>query len=134
MHNKAFLINRLVNAKLKGANTIVERLSDFQDIVNQSSISKLVFGEELHVLFLLNSLLDSGKTLVVIVSNSALGDKLYLSMVNDRLFNEEALGKEMGVDINQILVTERRGRSNSRGPRGKEKPNNICQRKGRTTC
>ena len=53
------------------------------------------------------------------VSNSALGGKLSLNTIKDCLVNEEAHKKEMGVDINQALVPEGRGRRKSRGPKGK---------------
>jgi len=61
---------------------------------------------------------------VVTVSNSAPSCKLSLNTIKDCLFNEEAHKKEMGADINQDLITEGRGRSKSRGPKGKEKGNN----------
>jgi len=41
---------------LNGEHAIVEQLSDFENNVNQLSISELALGEELQALFLLGSL------------------------------------------------------------------------------
>ena len=90
---------------MKGGRTIFEHLSDFQDIVNQLPTLEVVFGEELHALFLLSSLSDSWKSLIATVSNLAPGGKLPLNTIKDCLFNGEACVKEMGANINLTLVT-----------------------------
>ena len=58
-HNKASLIKRLVNLKLKGGKSVSEHLSDFQDIINKLTSMKIILDDELQALFLLSSLLDS---------------------------------------------------------------------------
>ena len=118
-HNKASLIKRLVNLKLKGGKSVSEHLSDFQDIINKLTTMKVVLDDELQALFLLSSLPDSWETLVVTISNSAPDGVLSLDVIKESMFNEEIRRKEMGVDNSQALVVENRGRSKSRGPRGR---------------
>uniref|UniRef100_A0A3Q7IYR6 Retrovirus-related Pol polyprotein from transposon TNT 1-94-like beta-barrel domain-containing protein n=1 Tax=Solanum lycopersicum TaxID=4081 RepID=A0A3Q7IYR6_SOLLC len=120
-HNKASLIKRLVNLKLKPGKSVSEHLSDFQDIINKLTVMKIVLDDELQALFLLSSLPDSWETLVVSISNSALDGTLSLDVIKESMFNEELRRKEMGVDISQALVVENRGRSKSRGPKGRGK-------------
>lgn len=122
-HNKASLIKKLVNLKLKSGKSVSEHLSDFQDIINKLTTMKIILDDELQALFLLSSLPDSWETLVVTISNSAPDGVLSLDMIKDRMFNEETRRKEMGVDNSHALVVENRGRSKSRGPKthGKSK-------------
>lgn len=120
-HNKASLIKRLVNLKLKPGKSVSEHLSDFQDIINKLTVMKIVLDDELQALFLLSSLPDSWETLVVSISNSAPDGTLSLDVIKESMFNEELRRKEMGVDISQALVVENRGRSKSRGPKGRGK-------------
>ena len=118
-HNKASLIKRLVNLKLKGGKSVSEHLSDFQDIINKLTTMKVVLDDELQALFLLSSLPDSWETLVVTISNSDPDGVLSLDVIKDSMFNEEIRRKEMGVDNSHALVVENRGRGKSRGPKGR---------------
>ena len=45
--NKDFIARKLVNLKLKEGKSIAEHLSEFQDLVNQMVIMKLVIDDEL---------------------------------------------------------------------------------------
>ena len=63
--NKAFVARKLVNLKLKAGRFVAEHLSEFQDLVNQMVTMKLIIDDELQVLLLLSSLLDSWEILVV---------------------------------------------------------------------
>lgn len=119
-HNKASLIKRLVNLKLKSGKSVSKHLSDFQDIINKLTTMKVVLDDELQALFLLSSLPDSWETLVVTISNSAPDGVLSLDVIKDSMFNEEIRRKEMGVDNSQALVVENRGRGKSRGPKGRD--------------
>ena len=88
-----------MNLKLKEGKSIVEHLSEFQDLVNQMVTMKLVIDDELQALLLLSYLPDSWETLVVSLSNSALNGVLQLAMVKDSLLNEETRRKDIGKDI-----------------------------------
>ena len=98
-----------MNLKLKEGKSIVEHLSEFQDLVNQMVTMKLVIDDELQTLLLLSSLPDSWETLVVSLSNSTPNGVLQLAIIKDSLLNEETRKKDMGKDIAQALVTENRG-------------------------
>ena len=57
--NKTFIARKLVNLKLKEGKSIVEHLSEFQDLVNQMVTMKLVIDDELQALLFLSFLLDN---------------------------------------------------------------------------
>ncbi|CAH9062481.1 unnamed protein product [Cuscuta epithymum] len=141
--NKALLMRRLVNMKLKSGTSVAEHTSQFQSLVNQLSCVEMPLGDEMQSLLLLSSLPDSWETLVVTLSNSAPDGKLTMSVVKDALFNEEARRKDMSTDETHALVTENRGRSqgkqqrNSRGKwqsRGKSRGRSSDGRKPSYTC
>ena len=69
--NKAFIARKLVNLKLKEGKSIVEHLSEFQDLVNQMVTMNLIIDDELQVLLFLSSLPNSWETLIVSLSTSA---------------------------------------------------------------
>lgn len=124
--NKALLMRRLVNLKLKHGTSVAEHTSEFQSLINQLSSVDMPLGDEMQALLLLSSLPDSWETLVVSLSNSAPSGNLTMSMVKDALFNEEARRKDIDHGESHALITERgrqqersqdkrRGRSKSRG-------------------
>ena len=80
---------------------------------------KLRIDDGLQALLLLSSLPDSWETLVVSLSNFAPNGVLQLAMVKDSLFNEEIRRKDMGKDNAQTLVTENKGRSETRNSKGR---------------
>ncbi|KAF7151915.1 hypothetical protein RHSIM_Rhsim02G0085400 [Rhododendron simsii] len=119
--NKALLMRRLVNLKLRSGDSVAVHSSEFQNLVNQLDSVGLKFDDELQALLLLSSLPDNWETLVVSLSNSATDGKLSMSIVKDALFNEEARRKEMGTDCEDeslALVSDgNRGRNQTRGNR-----------------
>ena len=56
--NKALMMRRLVNLKLRPGNTIAGHTSEFQNMVNQLASVDLKFDDEVQALFLLSSLAD----------------------------------------------------------------------------
>jgi hypothetical protein len=115
--NKAFVIRRLVNLKYKDGHSVTGHLSNFQGLLNELSTMKLALDDEVQALLVLSSLLDSWKTLVVSLSNSAPNGVITMGMVKDSMFNEEARRKDQGISSHsEALVIERRGRSKSRKP------------------
>ena len=103
------LWKNLVNLKLKEGRSVAKHLSEFQELVTQMVIMKLIIDDELQALLLLSSLHDHYETLVVSLNNSAPNCVLQLAMVKDRLFNEETRRKYMGKDNAQALITKNRG-------------------------
>ncbi|KAM1487717.1 hypothetical protein ACFX2I_001756 [Malus domestica] len=115
---KAFLIKELINVKYKDGLSVAEHLNNFQNIINQLATMKMTIEDELQALLLLGSLPDSWETFVVSISNSASNGVLTLDNVKNSMLNEETRRKTSGTDSSQVFVTENRGRSKSRGPRG----------------
>ncbi len=108
--NTLFAIRKLVHLKLKEGRSVVEHLSEFQDLVNQLTRMNLMIGDELQALLFLSSLPNSWDTLVVSLSNFALNGILQLAVVKENLFNEETKRKDMGKDNAHDFVTENMGR------------------------
>jgi hypothetical protein len=80
---------------------------------------KLVLDDEVQALLMLSSLPESWETLVVSLSNSAPNGVMTVGMVKDSMFNEETRRKEHGISSHtEALITEKRGGSKSRKPRG----------------
>ncbi|KAM1468689.1 hypothetical protein ACFX2I_033622 [Malus domestica] len=79
---------------------------------------KMTIEDELQALLLLGSLPDSWETFVVSISNSASNGVLTLDNVKNSMLNEDTRRKISGTDSSQVFVTENRGKSTSRGPRG----------------
>src|SRR5436190_12496124 len=94
--NKATLIPRLVNLKYKDGRSVTEHLSDFQGLVSQLNVMKMVLDDELQALLLLSSLLDSWNMLVVTLSNSAPEGVITMDLVKDNMLNEESRKKDVG--------------------------------------
>ncbi|KAM1149991.1 hypothetical protein ACFX2B_030215 [Malus domestica] len=115
---KAFLIKELVNVKYKDGLSLAEHLNNFQNIINQLATMKMTIEDELQALLLLGSLPDSWETFVVSINNSASNGVLTLDNVKNNMLNEETKRKTSGTDSSQVFITENRGRSKSRGPRG----------------
>ena len=116
--NKTFLIRKLVNMKFKEGGKIEDHINDFQCVVNELATMKMVLDDEMQALLLLSSLLDTWETLVVSVSNSTQDGVLSMSQVTSNLLNEETRRKTAGTDNAQAFVTEKMGKSKSRGPKG----------------
>ncbi|CAL5356104.1 unnamed protein product [Camellia sinensis] len=126
--NKALIMRRLINLKLKNGVSVAEHTSEFHSLVNQLASIKMELEDEMQALLLLSSLPDSWETLVVSLSNSAPEGKLTMGMVTDALFNEEARKKEMEGEQSHALVTESRGRDRERGRgRGRSKSRGRSQ-------
>ena len=78
----------------------------------------MTIENELQALLLLGSLPDSWETFVVSVSNFAPNGVLSLVNVKNNMLNEEIRRKTSGTDSSQVFITEKHGRSKSRGPKG----------------
>ncbi|KAA8518002.1 hypothetical protein F0562_015476 [Nyssa sinensis] len=104
--NKACLMRRLINLKLKNESSIAEHTSEFQSLVNQLATAKMDLDDETQALLLLSSLPDNWEMLVVSLSNSAPNDKLTMTIVKGALYNEEKRRKEMRAGQSRALVTE----------------------------
>ena len=95
---------------------------------------KLIIDDEIQVLLLLSSLLDSWEIFVVSLSNFAPNGVLQLAMVKDSLFNEETRRKDIGKDNSQVLVTENRGRSKTRNSKERGKSRSQSESRAKFKC
>ena len=131
---KAFLIKELINMKYKDGLSVTEHLNNFQNLINQLATMKMTIDSEWQAFLLLGSLPDSWETFVVTVSNSAPTGVLTIDSVKDSMFNEETRRKVSGTESSQVHVTENRGRSKSRGPKGHGMNTNRSRSRFRGKC
>ena len=87
--NKALLMRRLVNLKLKEGGSIGEHLNDFQEIVNQLAAVNFKVDDETQALMMMSSLPESWETLVVALNNSNSDGVVSMESVVISLLNEE---------------------------------------------
>ena len=114
--NKTTLIRRLINLKYKDGNSMVERISSFQRIVNKLVAMKMNIDDEMQASLLLSSFPDSCETLVVTVSNSTPIEILTMKSVKDNFLNEETRRKEKGESSSRVLVHEnKKDKKNQKG-------------------
>ncbi|PKI76683.1 hypothetical protein CRG98_002992 [Punica granatum] len=125
--NKVFLVEKLVHLRYQDGSDMAVHMSNFQDIVNQLTNLEIILPNELQACLLLGTLSDNCDTLVVALSNYAPNGRLSLAMVTNSLFNEETRKKGSGIFIrSEALVTEQRGRSQSRNSSSKH--GNSCDK------
>ena len=102
VRNKALLMRRLVNLKLKSRCSVAKHISEFQSLINQLASIELSLDDEILALFVLSSLLDSRETLVVSPNNFEFDGKLSMSIVKVTLFNKKA-GRNKQMWIRHML-------------------------------
>ncbi|CAH1444283.1 unnamed protein product [Lactuca virosa] len=144
-NNKLFLIKQLIGLKYNDGNPISDHLNSFQGIINQLAGMGIKFEDELQGLWLLGTLPDSWEIFGTSFSNSAPDGIITMELAKGGVLNEEMRRKSQGSSSHSdVLVTESRGRSPSRGPNNKGKYRskskgkfvdyecNHCGRKGHT--
>jgi transposase InsO family protein len=116
-NNKLFLIKKLIKLEYRDGTPVADHLNAFQGIVNQLSGMGIKFDEEIQGLWLLGTLPDSWETFRTSLSNSAKDGVITMELAKNSIMNEEMRRKSQGSSSHSdVLVTERRGRSQSRGP------------------
>jgi len=89
------------------------------------------FDDEVLGLWLLNTLLDSWETFRVSITNSSPDGVVSFENVKSSVLNEEMRRKAHGTSsYSEVFVTENRGRSQKKEPKG-SKQNNISKSKSR---
>ena len=124
---------------------ISDHLNSFQGIINQLSGMGIKFEDEVQGLWLLGTLPDSWETFRTSLSNSAADGIITMELSKSSILNEEMRRKSQGSSSHSnVLVTDSRGRSQSRGlsNKGKHRSNSEgkfteyvcthCGRKGHT--
>lgn len=78
-----------MNLKFKKVRYVFEHLNEFQSLVNHLATVKIALDAEIHALLVLSTLHDNWETFVMSVNNHAPNGVLSLSVVKDKMFNEE---------------------------------------------
>ena len=73
---------------------MTEHLNNFQGLINQVATLNVNLDDEVQVLLLCSSLMDSWETMVIIVNNSGSNSVLTMNTTNETVMNEELKRKE----------------------------------------
>lgn len=116
-NNKLFLIKQMMRLKYNDGSSITDHLNAFQGIINQLAGMGIKFEDEIQGLWLLGTLPDSWETFRTSLSNSAPDGIITMELAKASILNEEMRRKSQASSSqSDVLVTERRGRSQSKGP------------------
>lgn len=130
-NNKLFLIKKLIQLKYHDGTPITDHLNAFQGIINQLAGMGIKFEDEIQGLWILGTLPDSWETFRTSLSNSAPDGVISMELAKGSILNEEMRRKSQGSSSqSDVLVIERRGRSQSRGP--SNKGNHRANSKGKS--
>ena len=91
--NKILLLKKLENIKLRKKTLMIDHLNDFQSIVSQMVVMKMVMDDTMQASLLLCSLSNSWETFVVTINNFILNGELSMELMKGNLFNEEMRSK-----------------------------------------
>jgi len=138
-----FLIKQLLALKYADETSMTDHLNNFQGIMNQLSAMGIKFDEEIQGLLLLGSLLNSWEILRTSLFNFAPDGVISMDLDKSSVLNEEMRRKSQGTSPrSNILVSEYRGKSNSRAPKDRDQSRsnskgrykdvecNYCHKKG----
>lgn len=121
-NNKLFLIKKLMSLKYKEGCTVTDHLSEFQGIIQRLSAMGIKFDDEVQALWLLGTLPDSWETFRMSLCNSAPDGIVTMEIAKSSVMNEEMRRKSQDSSSeSEVLYTEDRGRSKSKGPKGKDR-------------
>ncbi|XP_028058970.1 probable leucine-rich repeat receptor-like protein kinase At1g35710 [Camellia sinensis] len=110
--NRALVMRRLVNLKLRNGVSIAKHTSEFKNLVNQLATVKMPLDDEMQAVLLLSSLPDNWETLVFSLNNTAPEGKLTMSMLTDAMYNEETRRKDEGHIKRNYPSRKDKGQSN----------------------
>ena len=134
-NNKMFLIKQLMTLRYRDGTQITDHLNTFQGIINQLAGMGIKFDDEVQGLCLLGTLPDSWETFRMSLSNSASDGVINMDLAKTSVLNEEMRRKSQGSSSqSEVLVTERRGRSKSRGPKNRDKSKSRKNRFSNVEC
>ena len=120
--NKLYLLKNFVELKYKDGTPFTEHLSEFQGRCDQLSAAGIKFDDDVLGLFLLITLLDSWETFRVSMISAAPNGIVPLQMAKTSALNEEMRRKAQGISTHsEVLVTEKRGRSQKELKGGRDK-------------
>ncbi|GKA06448.1 putative RNA-directed DNA polymerase [Tanacetum coccineum] len=107
----------MMRLKYTDGSPVTNHLNVFQGIINQLAGMGIKFEDEIQGLWLLGTLPDTWETFRTSLSNSAPDGVITMELAKGSILNEEMRRKSQGSSSHSdVLVTERQGRSKSRGP------------------
>lgn len=89
-------MKKLFNLNMSENSTTAEYLNNFNTSINQLSIVKINFDDEVQALIVLASLQNSWDVMRLSVSNSGGKEKLKYANIRDLILNEEIRRKDFG--------------------------------------
>lgn len=95
-NKKVHLMKKLFNLNMSENSTTAEYLNNFNTSINQLSIVKIKFDDEVQALIVLASLQNSWDVMRLSVSNSGGKEKLKYANIRDLILNEEIRRKDFG--------------------------------------
>ncbi|WJZ84568.1 hypothetical protein VitviT2T_004168 [Vitis vinifera] len=112
----------MISLKYQDGTPMTDHLNTFQGMINQLVGMNIQFEEEVQGLWLLGTLSDSWETFRTSLSISAPYGTMNMDLVKSCVLNEEMRRKSQGpLSQSDVLVTEKRGRSKSRGPKNRDR-------------
>ena len=133
-NNKLYLIKKLLGLKYRDGTPLSDHLNAYQGILNQLAGMNIKFEDEVQGLWLLGTLPDSWETFRTSVSNSAPNGVVTMDLAKSSVLNEEMRRKSQGPSQSEILVTEKRGRSKSRGPKNRDRSKSKSNKFANVEC
>ncbi|GAB2275083.1 hypothetical protein Dimus_039106 [Dionaea muscipula] len=120
--NKIFLIKQLMTLRYQDRMLLTDHLNTFQGVINQLAGMGIKFDDEVQGLCLLGTLPDSWETFRMSLSNSAPEGVISMELAKTSVLNEELRKRSQGTSVRpEVLVTENRGRNESRGQESRGK-------------
>jgi hypothetical protein len=134
-NNKMFLMKQLMCLRYQDGTPLTDHLNTFQGIINQLAGMGIKFDDEVQGLCLLGTLSDSWETFRMSLFNSAPKGVINMDLAKSRVLNEEMRRKSQGSSSqSEVLVTEKRGRSKSKGPKNRDKSKNKSNKFADVEC
>ncbi|KAL6315899.1 hypothetical protein AAG906_013243 [Vitis piasezkii] len=110
----------MISLKYQDGFLMTDHLNTFQGIINQLAGMNIKFEEEVQGLWLLGTLSDSWETFRTYLSNSIPDFSMNMDLVKCCVLNEEMRRKSQGSSSqSHVLVTEKKERNKSRGPKNR---------------
>ena len=128
------MIKKMISLKYQDGTLMTDHLNTFQGIINQLARMNIKFKEEVQGLWLLGTLPDSWETFRTSLSNLAPNGTMNMDLVKSCVLNEEMRRKSQGSSQSDVLVTEKRGRSKSRGSKNRDRSKSKTNKFANVEC
>lgn len=112
-NNKLFLLKKAMNLRYKEGSSILDHLNEFQSWFDQLYRMGVKFDEDIHGLWLLNTLPNSWENLLMSLKKFAPNGIVTMEYVKSGILNEEVRRRTQGFPSShsEVLVTKIRGKA-----------------------